>query len=132
MPVDLRVVVPNRPGSALAAVEALAEEDINVDGFCGDIRPGERWGYMHFLVEKGVEAAKALGRAGFEVTSMHNVEVHEIEDKPGSLAAVIRKYREAGRNVEVLYATSSSRVVIGPEDMREEMPGIRVEHARYT
>lgn len=131
MPVDLRVVVPNRPGSALAAVEALAEEDINVDGFCGDIRPGERWGYMHFLVEEGAEAKKALEGAGFEVTSVHRVEVHEIEDKPGSLAEVIRQYREDGRNVEVLYATSSSRVVIGAEDMREEMLGVRMKDARY-
>lgn len=53
MPMDLRIVLPNRPGAALQVFGALAAEGINIEGVSGDIRPGERWGYIHILVEDG-------------------------------------------------------------------------------
>jgi hypothetical protein len=129
---DLRVVVANRPGSTLAAMDALAGADINVDGFCGDIRPGESWGSVHFLVQDGKRACDVLEAAGVEVTSWHKVEVIEIEDTPGALAKAVRSYAESGRNIEILYSTSDRHVVVATEDMREDLVGVQVGAARYS
>jgi hypothetical protein len=131
MPTDLRFVVVNRPGALMEALNALCAAGINIDSFCGDIRPGERWGFMHVVVEDGPAASAALTAAGVEVGSEHEVDVVPVEDRPGKLAELVRSYADAGRNIEVLYTASSGRVVIGTEDMQKPRYGIRTEEARY-
>lgn len=126
MAFDLRVVVPNRPGTVLATCDTLVEAGIELFGFCGDIRPGERWGYLHVLVEDGDAAKAALERAGIEVTSIHRVDVIAVDKHIGALAAEVQKYSDAGRNIQVLYLASDGRIVIGTEDMLEERLGVRM------
>ena len=131
MAFDLRVVLPNRPGTVVQVLEAVASEGVNVEGFCGDIRPGERWGYIHLLVEDAGGAVRGIERAGYEVTGQHRVDLIEIEDQPGALAEATARYSRDGRNIEVLYVASGSRIVIGTEDMQEERFGVRMKDARY-
>jgi hypothetical protein len=131
MAVDLRVVLPNRPGTVIQVLEAVASEGINVEGFCGDIRPGERWGYIHLLVEDGPAATRAIERAGYEVTGEHKVDILKLDDEPGALAKAAARYSREGRNMEVLYVASGSRIVIGTEDMQDERLGVRMKDARY-
>ena len=98
MPTDLRVVLPNRPGALVEALAALAESGVNIDSFCGEVRPGERWGFLHLLVEDAGAASAALQGVGFEITGEHEVDVIEIEDRPGALAEMVKRYADAGRN----------------------------------
>ncbi len=115
----------------MEALNCLCAAGVNIDSFCGDIRPGDRWGFMHVIVEDGAAARRALESAGVEVTSEHDVDVVEVEDRPGRLAEVIRGYAEAGRNIEVLYTATNGHVVIGTEDMQKPRLGVRMENARY-
>ena len=131
MAVDVRVVLPNRPGTVVEVLESIASAGINVEGFCGDIRPGERWGYIHLLVEDGPAAAAAIEAAGYEVTGEHKVDILQLEDTPGALAEAAARYSREGRNMEVLYVASGSRIVIGTEDMQDERHGVRMKDARY-
>src|SRR5215213_11542069 len=87
---DLRFVVVNRPGALMESLNCLCAAGVNIDSFCGDIRPGDRWGYMHLIVEDGDAARRALETAGVEVTSVRDVDVVAVEDRPGKLAEVVR------------------------------------------
>lgn len=131
MAVDIRIVVPNRPGTSLEVLDALAEADLVLHGFCGDIRPGERWGFLHVLVDDADAARRAIESTGFEITSEHDVEVFDVEPRAGSLADTVRAYVEAGRNIEVLYLGSNDKIVIGPEDLQRPRPGVSVKDAKY-
>jgi hypothetical protein len=123
---DLRVIVPNRHGAALEVFETIAAGGVNLDGMCGDLRRGERWGYIHVLTENATTAREAIERAGFEVDSEQPVEVLELEDRPGAIADALRPFREAGRNISVLYMATDTRVVIGTEDMLQERAGVKM------
>ena len=132
MATDLRIVIPNQPGRAAKLLEALAEAGINLDGICGDIRPGETWGFMHLLVEKADEAIRIVESHGMEITSRHEVNLHELENRPGAIAETLRSYRERDENVEVIYTISADRMVVGTDLMREEIQGVSVKDAKYT
>ena len=126
MAFDLRVVVPNRPGVLLDTCNTLAKAGIELFGFCGDIRPGERWGYLHVLVEDKEAAQAALEGAGIEITKVQKVDVNTVDKHTGALAEEVQKYSREGKNIEVIYLATDGRIVIGTEDMLEERPGVRM------
>jgi hypothetical protein len=128
---DLRIVLPNRPGTTVGACEALGNKGINIEGVAGDIRPGDMWGYIHLLVEDARGARAALEEAGFDVSGEHEVDVFELENRPNALAELIRKFSDAEQNIEVLYMAGRSRIVVGTESMRRDITGVKVEDARY-
>ena len=131
MSVDLRVVLPNRPGALLDALDAIAQDGLSIDGVTGDLRPGENWGYVHVLVADGDAVRAALEARGFEVSGMHDVEVFTLDRHPGALADAVRTYRDRGESIEVFYMTSKGEVVVGSETMRKPIPGVRVDEAKY-
>jgi hypothetical protein len=131
MPTDLRIVVPNRPGAAREIFAAVAAEDINIEGVCGDIRPGEKWGYIHILVEDVATAKRVVEDAGFEITSMHEVELLPIENRPGALADTFQGFAEKGISVDVLYLGFGDRLVIGTEEMHPERPGVKMSDVKF-
>jgi hypothetical protein len=131
MPTDLRIVLPNRPGTTVGACEVLGNRGINIEGVAGDLRPGDTWGYIHLLVEDAREARAALEEAGFDVSGEHEVDLFELENRPGALAELIRRYSDADENIEVLYMAGGSRVVVGTESMRRDISGVKVKDARY-
>lgn len=134
MPHDLRVVLANRPGSLAGILDALAGAGVNVGASCGDWRPGDRWGYGHVLVEDAQAALDALANAGIEIegVTVHVVDLVPMDgDRPGALAEVVRRYAEAGRNIEVFYTADKESVVIGTEDMQAPRLGVQVKDVKY-
>lgn len=131
MPTDLRVVVPNRPGSFAGILEVLANADVNVLAMCGDIRPGERWVYVHLCIEDPEPAKRALNDAKVEIADEHLVVIHRVEDRPGTALEVIKEYNRQERNIEVLYTGGDGGLIIGSEDMRPQRPGVKMADARY-
>jgi hypothetical protein len=129
MAFDLRVVLPNRPGAAAELLDALAAAEVNIEGACGDLRQGERWGYLHLLVED-LGAAEVVERAGFQITDQHEVDLIHIENKPGAMAQVIRAIAERGTNIDVLYVAAGDRLVVGTEDRRPLRPGVKMSEIR--
>lgn len=132
MPTDLRVVLSNRPGALAEVLRILAEAGLNVGASCGDIRPGERWGYVHLLVDDPGTAVASLEAGGCEVLGVHDVEITTMENRPGALADVVSGYTDAGRNIEVFYtAPMEGAVVVGTEDMQRPRPGVQMKDAKY-
>ena len=131
MNIDIRVAVPNMPGAVMKACATLGDAGVNIDAFCGDLRPGESWGYLHFLVTDADKAIAALEGAGYEILSRHDVDVLKVGNEPGTLAEAVGRYSGDGRNIEVLYMASNSQIVIGTEDMQQDRLGVRMKDARY-
>lgn len=130
MPTDIRIVLPNRPGAVTHVCALVAEAGINVLGACGDLRPGERWGFIHLVVQEGDMARGLIEDAGYEVTSTRRVEMVDLVDEPGGLAKVLREYSEQNTNIDIIYTASKDRLVIGTEDMLEERVGVNIQQAK--
>lgn len=131
MSTDLRLAVANRPGTLADACEALTTAGVKVEGISGDLRPGERWGYVHVLVDDADKAHSALAERGIDVIGEHHVELVEIPPGGLNLGEVISGYTGADRNMEVFYPTLDGRLAIGTEDMRRAIPGVKTSEARY-
>ena len=114
MATDLTVGLVNQPGTLLRASDALARAGINIDGACGYVCEGK--GVYHVLVEDAERARRALLDAGFEIQVERPVVVTDVEDRPGSAAAVLRRVSEAGANIDLLYLTVDGRLVLGGAD----------------
>jgi hypothetical protein len=127
---DLRIVLPNRPGAVTTVCGALADAGINVEGVCGDLRPGERWGYVHIVVEAADEAKRMIEDAGYEVTTARPVEMVPIKNEPGELVRVLREYSDRDLNIDVMYIASGDRLVISTEEMLQHRTGVNVQDAR--
>lgn len=114
---DLTVILENRPGTLADFGEALGRAGINIDGICGF--PCEGKGVIHVLVEDAAGARSALEEAGIEVTGEREVIVVEVEDRPGTLGYMARKFANAGVNVDLGYLASGTRLVIGADDLEK-------------
>jgi hypothetical protein len=88
------------------------------------------WGYVHLVVDDATPVRSVLDPMGVEYAE-HEVELVDIEDRPGAIAEVLRRYRVDDRNLEVLYTGGNRKLVVGPEDLRPPTPGVRVEDAKY-
>jgi hypothetical protein len=131
MAVDLRVVLPHRPGTFLSVCDALAQEDINLEGFAADLRPGEKWGFAHLLFTDATRAIEIIEELGLEILDVHDVEVIKSENIPGSLAEIVRAFSDRGENIEVLYTAADNHIVIGTEAMRRPITGVKVKDSGY-
>ena len=129
MSTDLRLAVANRPGTLAKACDVLAEAGVAVEGISGDLRPGEKWGYVHVLVDDSAAAHTALSDAGIEVIDEHPVELVEFTPEM-NLGEIVTSYT-GERNMEIFYPTLDGRLAIGTEDMRPDRPGVRMGDARY-
>jgi hypothetical protein len=114
MAIDLGVRLPTRPGSLVLVAEALGRAGVNIDGACGLEACGE--GLLHVLVENGELARRTLLNADIEIASESQVVVLELENRPGTGAAILRRVADAGVNVDLLYTTLDGRLVLGSDD----------------
>lgn len=133
MPKDMRLIIPNRPGTGGQTLDALADAGINLEGLCVDLRPGDKWVYVHMLIEDSdaEKARSTLETLGVQVASEHDVAVKKLRNEPGAIANLLHEYADKGENVEILYTITGDRVVVGTEAMRAPIKGVRVEDAKY-
>lgn len=133
MPKDMRLIIPNRPGTGGQTLDALAGAGLNLEGLCVDLRPGDRWVYVHILIEDSDAdtARSTLEKLGIQVASEHNVAVIKLRNEPGAIAGLLHEYADKGENVEILYTITGDRVVVGTEAMRAPIRGVRVADAKY-
>ena len=129
MSTDLRLAIANRPGTLAKACDVLAQAGVAVEGVSGDLRPGEKWGYVHVLVNDSEKANAALAEAGIEVIGEHRVELVEFTPDM-NLGEIVTGYTGPDRNMEVFYPTLDGRLAIGTEDMHADRPGVRMGDTR--
>ena len=132
MPQDIRFAVSNTPGRVAQASRALADAGINISGIGCDIRPGEGWGFIHYLVDDAAPAVQALADMGCEVLDVHDVDLVPAQNRPGALAEICEDYAARGENIEVLYLGVDNHVIVGTESMRRPIVGKRTSDASYA
>jgi hypothetical protein len=119
MTTDLTVGLVNQPGTLLRASDALGRAGVNIEGACGYVCDGQ--GVYHVLVEDAERARSALIDAGLEIHAERAVVATPVENRPGSAAALLRRVSEAQLNIDLLYVTADSRLVLGGDNL----PAIR-------
>ena len=113
---DLKVSLADQPGTLLRASDALGRAGINILGACGYV--ADERGVFHVLVDDAERARRALIDSGLDVQEERRVVVIEVRNEPGSAAAVLRRIADAGVNIDLIYVTADSRLVIGGPDVR--------------
>ena len=113
---DLTVILEDRPGALADLGNATGRANINIEGMCATTGGGK--GEIHILVDDSAATREALEGAGMEVSGESDVLVIEVEDRPGTMAAVARKIGDAGANIEFAYTTFGGvKLVLGVDDL---------------
>jgi len=98
---QLSVFVENRPGRLCAVTETLAEAGINIRAV--SIADTKDFGIMRIIVNDTDKAVAALKEKGF-IASAANVLAVIADDKPGSMASIMKTLYSDNISVEYMYA----------------------------
>jgi hypothetical protein len=120
---DLTLILEDRPGSLAKVGEALGKAGMNIEGICGMTIGGE--GVVHVLVQDAVKARRALEANQIQVSGELEVLVMEVEDRPAVLGNIARRLANAGVNVQLAYLATSTRLVIGVDDLEKARAAIQ-------
>ena len=114
---NLKLILEDRPGALAKVGEAFGKAAINIEGLCGVTCEGK--GVIHVLVEDVEKARGALAANNIEIAEEQDVLVLDVEDRPGVLGNISRRLAKAGVNLHLAYLASSSRLVIGADDLEK-------------
>jgi hypothetical protein len=114
---DLTIFLGDHPGSLAKVGEALGKAGVNIEGICGVTVQGK--GLIHVLVADASKARRALEANHIDVAKETDVLVLDVEDRPGVLGNVARRLANAGVNLQLAYLATSTRLVIGAEDLEK-------------
>ena len=98
---QLTVFVENKQGSVVPVTDALANHYINIRAL--SIAETEGFGILRLIVDNEAVAEEVLMQAGYLIKITEVVGV-KIGDAPGKLSAALKVLKEAGINMEYLYA----------------------------
>ena len=115
---DIAIVIENRPGALADMGELLGKNGINMEGLCGI--PLNDKAIIHILVEDDTVARFVLEEAGFEISGVREVIVHDIgpiAGKPGTGGKIARKIGNLGVNIDLIYLAEHNKLVIGVDDI---------------
>ena len=98
---QLTVFVPNRKGTMVEVTDILAKSNINLRAL--SIAETEGFGILRLIVDNEAVAEEVLMQAGYLIKITEVVGV-KIGDAPGKLSAALKVLKEAGINMEYLYA----------------------------
>ena len=100
--IQISVFLENTTGRLCEVTKTIAQAGVNLRAI--SIADTADFGILRIIVDKTDEAIGALTQAGF-TTRQTSVAAVEIEDKPGSLAALMELFQASGTNIEYLYAS---------------------------
>ena len=115
---DIAVILENRPGALADMGEVLGKNGINMEGLCGI--PLKDKAVVHILVEDETVARFVLEEAGFEISGVREVLVHDfsnIAGKPGTGGKMARKIGNLGVNIDLIYFAENNKIVIGVDNI---------------
>ena len=122
---DLTIHLGDHPGSLAKVGEALGKAGVNIDGICGVTVQGK--GVIHILVADAAKARRALEANHIDVAKETDVVVLEVEDRPGVLGNVARRLANAGVNLHIAYLATSSKLVVGADDLEKARAAIEAK-----
>ena len=97
---QLTVLVPNQPGQLALIAEALAKLGVNIEDF--DVESHGADGLVSLTVDKYDDALRALRDAGYRAVTQDTLLIR-LEDKPGALATVALRLKEAGLDLRSMH-----------------------------
>jgi hypothetical protein len=103
---QISVFLENNKGRLAEVTKCLADAGINLRAI--SIADTADFGILRIIVDRQEDAVNALIEAGF-TTRETDVLVVEISDVPGSLAKLMKLFRDADVNIEYLYASLEGR-----------------------
>lgn len=95
----------DRPGELAKAITAIANMQINIEGFC------EIDGKVHLVASDPANAKKALETVGFSVEE-NDLFVIDAQDRPGFLAEILRKVSDEEVSVVSSYTLTKTRIAL--------------------
>lgn len=99
---QLSVFVENQPGRLSEITDVLSGREINIRAL--SIADTTNFGILRLIVDHPSRAESALKEQGFTVLPRRAFIGVGIEDRPGGLAEALNILREAGMDVEYMYA----------------------------
>jgi hypothetical protein len=115
---DLTVILEDRPGELARLGQATGQAGVNIEGMCA--LTGEGKGYVHVLVpdDKADATRAALEDAAMGIADSRQVLVVDIEDRPGTLGEMARRFADASVNIELAYSTFGGvKLVVATDDL---------------
>lgn len=97
---QIAITSGNRPGEVAHIAEIIAAHGINIDDLDVDSAGGRST--IHLRVDRPDEALSALRDADFKATFEDTLLIR-LEDKPGSLASIAARFRDASLNVRSMH-----------------------------
>ncbi len=101
---QISVFVENRPGRLLEVVDLLGKNGINIKAL--SLADSSDFGIVRLVVKGVDDAMKVLKSSGFTVSETPIIACM-INDKPGSLAKILRALSENNVNIEYMYGFAS-------------------------
>ena len=97
---QITIVSESRPGVMAEIAEALAAAGVNIESL--DAESMGTSGVIILTVDKYDEALRALARTPFHAISEDAIVV-QLEDNPGELARVMRRFKDAQINLRSIH-----------------------------
>lgn len=97
---QLTVLAPNQPGQLALITEALAKYGVNIEDF--DVESHGAEGLISLTVDKYDDALRALRDAGYRAVTQDTLLIR-LEDKPGALATIALRLKEAGLDLRSMH-----------------------------
>ena len=115
MAYDLVIDIDNTPGALAQVAAAISDAGVNIAA-ATCIGTGER-AELHILVPHAEAARHSLAISHLAVSREREVEVVDVEDRPGVLADLTRKIAKAGVDLDLVYVATRNRLVFGSPDL---------------
>jgi len=104
---QISVFLDDRPGTLAEVTKLLGDRGVNI--FALSLAEGLGHGYVRMVVDKTEEALEVL-KGAEELTMQREVLLLELNNAPGSLAAVAEKLSAADINIEYAYCAGGRNV----------------------
>ena len=97
---QLTVLAPNQPGQFALITQALAVHGVNIEDF--DLESHGADGLISLTVDRYDDALRALRDAGYKAITADTLLIR-LEDRPGALAAVAVRLKDAGLDLRSMH-----------------------------
>jgi len=98
---QISIFIENKAGRISDVTGILSEAGVNIRALA--VADTSDFGVLRLIVDNNAKADEALKKAGFTVRKTKVVAV-KVEDRPGGLHNLLSILKEAGINVEYMYA----------------------------